>query len=120
MNDFPLDISCDELQPTNSEEKSLEGSTVTLSYHVPKLSSSDYFFWYQQRPGEPPQVLISHSASGKVGNEVPGLKIRVDGSQIQLEISSAALTHSAVYYCAVRPTVRGSPPSLYKNLTALH
>uniref|UniRef100_A0A667WLI1 Immunoglobulin V-set domain-containing protein n=1 Tax=Myripristis murdjan TaxID=586833 RepID=A0A667WLI1_9TELE len=37
---------------------------------------------------------------------------------VDLEISSAAVTHSALYYCAVKPTVTGNTQSLYKNLTA--
>ena len=35
---------------------------------------------------------------------------------VKLQISSAAVTDSAVYYCAVRPTVTGNTKTLYKNL----
>uniref|UniRef100_A0A672H6R7 Immunoglobulin V-set domain-containing protein n=1 Tax=Salarias fasciatus TaxID=181472 RepID=A0A672H6R7_SALFA len=100
---------------------SLSGSNVSLVYEYQKLSSSDYFFWYRQYPGKPPQLLISHSATGSVGiNPVPGLEIKVTEKQIHLIISSAAVSDSAVYYCAVRPTVTGNTQPLYKNLTAAH
>uniref|UniRef100_A0A3B3H850 Immunoglobulin V-set domain-containing protein n=1 Tax=Oryzias latipes TaxID=8090 RepID=A0A3B3H850_ORYLA len=84
------------------EESTLEGTSVTLSYKYPKLSTADYFYWYQQFPGKPPEFLISHSSSGAKGNEkVKGLKIQVENKHIDLQISSAAVTDSAVYYCAV-------------------
>ncbi|KAI3374113.1 hypothetical protein L3Q82_005929 [Scortum barcoo] len=96
-------VSCEDLTPVKKEEFSSEGSTVTLSYKYAKLSASDYFFWYRQYPGKPPQFLLSHSASGDIGiNPVPGLKIKVEQNQISMNISSAAVTDSAaLYYCAV-------------------
>uniref|UniRef100_A0A8P4GL87 Immunoglobulin V-set domain-containing protein n=1 Tax=Dicentrarchus labrax TaxID=13489 RepID=A0A8P4GL87_DICLA len=119
---LPLGVSCEELTPVKDEESSLEESTVTLSYTYNKQATgSDYFFWYRQYPGKPPEFLISHSGSGNVVNEqIPGLKIKVEQNQIDMNISSAAVTDSAVYYCAVRPTVTGNTKTLYKNLTAPH
>ena len=113
-------VSCEELTPVHSEVLGLEGSSVTLSYKYPKLSSGDYFFWYRQYPGEPPQLLVSHSASGQVGNPKSGLEIKVVEKQIHMQMSSAAVTDSAVYYCALQPTVTTNPQSLYKKLTAPH
>uniref|UniRef100_A0A3P9JAQ8 Ig-like domain-containing protein n=1 Tax=Oryzias latipes TaxID=8090 RepID=A0A3P9JAQ8_ORYLA len=99
------------------EESTLEGTSVTLSYKYPGLSPGDYFFWYRQFPGKPPELLVSHSSSGTKGNEkVKGLKIQVENKQIDLQISSVAVTDSDVYYCAVRPTVTGNNTTLYKNL----
>uniref|UniRef100_A0A8C3G3L3 Immunoglobulin V-set domain-containing protein n=1 Tax=Cyclopterus lumpus TaxID=8103 RepID=A0A8C3G3L3_CYCLU len=76
----------------------------------------DYFFWYRQHPGKPPEFLISHLASGGIlRSPTSGLEIEVDQSRILMNISSAAVTDSAVYYCALRPTVTGNTQSLYKN-----
>ncbi|XP_030606943.1 M1-specific T cell receptor alpha chain-like [Archocentrus centrarchus] len=97
-------VSCQQLTPDKKEESSLEGSTVTLSYTY-KVSPGDYFFWYRHYPGKAPEVLISHTPSGSVGIEkIAGLKIQVEGNQIKMSIISAAVTDSAVYYCAVQPT----------------
>ncbi|XP_044075085.1 uncharacterized protein LOC122886672 [Siniperca chuatsi] len=115
-------VSCEELTPVKNEEFSLEGSTVTLSCKYGK-GAADYFFWYRQHPGKAQQFLISHLESGEIlANPVSGLSVKVseDKTRMDLQISSAAVTDSALYYCAVRPTVTGNPQSLYKNLTAPH
>ena len=109
-------VSCENLAAVKNEENSLEGSTVTVSYNYLKLSISNYFFWYRQYPGKPPEFLISHSGSGNVPTPKSGLEIKVQEKQIQLQISSAAVTDSAVYYCALQPTVTGNTKTLYKNL----
>uniref|UniRef100_A0A3Q3LKB8 Immunoglobulin V-set domain-containing protein n=1 Tax=Mastacembelus armatus TaxID=205130 RepID=A0A3Q3LKB8_9TELE len=104
-------VGCEDLTPVSSEKFSLEDSTVTLSYKYPKLSTGDNLFWYRQYPGKPPEFLISHSASGQVlNNPVPGLKVKVEEKQISMNISSAAVSDSAVYYCALEPTLLHSEP----------
>uniref|UniRef100_A0A3B3IE08 Ig-like domain-containing protein n=1 Tax=Oryzias latipes TaxID=8090 RepID=A0A3B3IE08_ORYLA len=106
--------------PSLYELMALEGDTVTLSC---KYSGTDYFFWYRQFPGKPPEFLISHTGTSlKLQNPVPGFSFKVsdDKRQMDLQISSAAVTDSAVYYCAVRPTVTGNNTTLYKNLQRKH
>ncbi|KAI9518263.1 hypothetical protein NQZ68_038534 [Dissostichus eleginoides] len=108
-------VTCEDLTPVKTEEFSSEGSNVTLSYKAG--SGANYYFWYRQYPRKPPEFLISHSVSGTVGtNPIPGLKITVESNRINLIISSAAVTDSAVYYCALRPTVTGNTTTLYINL----
>uniref|UniRef100_A0A3B4XYV1 Ig-like domain-containing protein n=1 Tax=Seriola lalandi dorsalis TaxID=1841481 RepID=A0A3B4XYV1_SERLL len=111
---------CEKLSPVKTEEFSSEGSSVTLSYNYStKAASNDYFFWYRQYPGKPPEFLISHTGTGKeVSDPVSGLSFKVseDQTRMDLNISSAAVTDSAVYYCALRPTVTGNTKTLYKNL----
>uniref|UniRef100_A0AAQ5X6Y3 Ig-like domain-containing protein n=1 Tax=Amphiprion ocellaris TaxID=80972 RepID=A0AAQ5X6Y3_AMPOC len=110
-------VNCQQLTVVKDEESSLEGSTVTLTYNNSQQSSSNYFFWYRQHSGKPPEFLISHLASGKVGTrQISGLQIHVEEKQISMKISSAAVSDSAVYYCAVKPTVTGNSKTLYKNL----
>ncbi|XP_067463154.1 uncharacterized protein [Thunnus thynnus] len=95
-------VSCQELTPVNNEEYSLEGSTVTLSYKYTK-GAADYFFWYRQYPGKPPEFLISHTDTGALlSDPVSRLSVNVikDKTQMDLQISSAAVTDSALYYCA--------------------
>ncbi|MEQ2216443.1 hypothetical protein XENOCAPTIV_016231 [Xenoophorus captivus] len=113
-------VSCEGLTAVKDEEFRSEGSSVTLSYrYSKKADGTDYFFWYRQYPGKPPEFLISHTGTGtKLQDPVPGFsfKVRDDKTQMDLLIISAAVTDSAVYYCAVRPTVTGNTRTLYKNL----
>ncbi|KAG7524246.1 T cell receptor alpha chain [Solea senegalensis] len=114
-------INCEELTPVKTEEFTSEHTSVSLSYKYPKLSTSDSFFWYRQHPGKPPEFLMSHSGTGTtLSVPVSGLSVTVsdDKRKINLQINSAAVTDSAVYYCAVRPTVTGNTTTLYKNTTS--
>ncbi|XP_054599806.2 T cell receptor alpha variable 26-2 [Nothobranchius furzeri] len=117
----PTDVSSAEPVPLNNQEFGEAGRLVSVSYQFLELSSTDFFLWYRQHPGGPPQFLILHSSSGSVlDRAVPGLEVEVKQTKVlHLLISSAAVTNSAVYYCAVRPTVTGNPASSYKNLVLL-
>ncbi|KAJ4921599.1 hypothetical protein JOQ06_022981 [Pogonophryne albipinna] len=117
-------ISCDDLTPVKTEEFSPEGSSVTLSHRYSKQTAGgDYFFWYRQYPGEPPEFLLSISGlnftnkAESLGSDTRFFTDLSEGKQrVDLQISSAAVTDSAVFYCAVRPTVTGNTITLYKNL----
>ena len=102
---------------------SLEGTTVTLSYSQSKIAGSDDFFWYRQYPGEPPQFLLYISGFGNnktaesLGSDKRfSTELTDEKTRVVLKISSAAVRDSALYYCAVRPTVTGNTDSPYKNL----
>ncbi|XP_078144024.1 uncharacterized protein LOC144542163 [Centroberyx gerrardi] len=114
----------DIIRPYTGEVVVLEGNPVTLScnYSSGNTFQCDQFYWYRQDPGKPPQFLISHSGTGSLileadPNSGLSFKVTKEETQMDLEISSAAVTDSALYYCAVQPTVTGNPESLYKNLT---
>ena len=83
----------------------------------------DYFFWYRQYPGEPPQFLLYISGLGNnrtaesLGSDKRfSTELTEEKTGVDLKISSVAVTDSALYYCALQPTVTGNIGSLYKNL----
>nr|ACY54771.1 T-cell receptor alpha [Hippoglossus hippoglossus] len=112
-------ISHEELRSVNNEEFSAEGSTVTLSYNYTTVNPTDYFYWYRQYPGQAPEFLLSRSASGQVAAPTSGLSIKVEQNLIHMIISSAAVTDSAVYYCAVKPHTGGSYKIVFGSGTRL-
>uniref|UniRef100_A0A3B5QJK9 Immunoglobulin V-set domain-containing protein n=1 Tax=Xiphophorus maculatus TaxID=8083 RepID=A0A3B5QJK9_XIPMA len=101
---FLLGVRCQQLTALQKEEFAVESSKVTLSYTYSKTADgTDYFFWYRQYPGKGPEFLISHLGTGtKLQDPVPGFSFNMnaDKTQMDLLISSAAVTDSAVYYCA--------------------
>uniref|UniRef100_A0A3B3DEZ2 Ig-like domain-containing protein n=1 Tax=Oryzias melastigma TaxID=30732 RepID=A0A3B3DEZ2_ORYME len=106
-----MSISWDLLKPLKDEVMDLEGETVTLSC---KYSGSVYNVqWYQQKSSSSPQFII---ADFSAKTEKFSVQHNKQKQEFYLQISSAAVSDSAVYYCAVRPTVTGNNKTLYKNL----
>ncbi|KAG7222901.1 hypothetical protein INR49_027219 [Caranx melampygus] len=93
---FVTRVSCEDLSPVQTEDFSSQGTTVTLSYnYAKKATGGDYFFWYRQYPGKPPEFLISHQESGKlVSDPVSGLVTVVTAAnQTVWEESQEQLIH---------------------------
>uniref|UniRef100_A0A3Q3E187 Ig-like domain-containing protein n=1 Tax=Labrus bergylta TaxID=56723 RepID=A0A3Q3E187_9LABR len=108
---FSLGSSEELVTPFREIMMAVDGENVTLSCNY--SGSVTYLYWYQQKSGSSPQLLI-----GEYSEKTEKLSTRHDkqSNEFHLEISSAALTDSAVYYCALKPTVTGNTTTLYKNL----
>ncbi|KAL1280591.1 hypothetical protein QQF64_015191, partial [Cirrhinus molitorella] len=106
-----------EIKPIKTKEFAVEGSNVTLSC---SYSSARSLFWYRQYPGSTPEFLLilDGTKSAKNSDVDPRLSIKLtkrEQKHVDLIISSAAVSDSALYYCALRPTVTGNTQALYKN-----
>uniref|UniRef100_A0A8C7HJR6 Ig-like domain-containing protein n=1 Tax=Oncorhynchus kisutch TaxID=8019 RepID=A0A8C7HJR6_ONCKI len=101
------------LTPYTDVEVASERDRVTLSCNY---SSGNTLQWYRQYPQSAPLLLVLEHMLAKT----PGFLLNHDkkAKRVDLEISSAQETDSALYYCALQPTVTGNPETLYKNLTA--
>uniref|UniRef100_A0A3P8WJ85 Ig-like domain-containing protein n=1 Tax=Cynoglossus semilaevis TaxID=244447 RepID=A0A3P8WJ85_CYNSE len=85
------------------ETVGLEGEKMVLSC---KYEGSIYsIVWYQQRERSRPEVMFSITEQGSVSSTVPGFSTHINKPEkhVELQINSAAVRDSAVYYCAVRP-----------------
>ncbi|KAL7879671.1 hypothetical protein SRHO_G00019250, partial [Serrasalmus rhombeus] len=95
----------------------LEDETVTLSCKYE--GRADYLYWYRQYPGSRPEFLLridpDSNAVTHATPRFPRLDTKLNGKTLILLISSAAVSDSALYYCALRPTVTENPATLYKN-----
>uniref|UniRef100_A0A3B4CE42 Ig-like domain-containing protein n=1 Tax=Pygocentrus nattereri TaxID=42514 RepID=A0A3B4CE42_PYGNA len=101
-------------------ESLIEYETVTLSCNYESTATNNYLHWYRQYPGSRPEYLLMiYPASKAVSHATPPfprLNVTENNKTVDLIISSAAVSDSALYYCALRPTVTGNPATLYKNI----
>ncbi|KAI9518306.1 hypothetical protein NQZ68_038577 [Dissostichus eleginoides] len=108
----------DTVKQTAGDVRATEGGTVTLGCTF-QTSTTANLFWYKQEVNGYPKYMLKRFSGGG-DNAAEFQKDRFDATlnkpSVPLQISSAAVTDSAVYYCALRPTVTGNTTTLYKNL----
>ncbi|XP_029381579.1 uncharacterized protein LOC115058368 [Echeneis naucrates] len=96
-----------------------EGDTVTLDCEFETTDSFPYLFWYKQEANSFPQYMLRCSA--KNVDKAPELDQKrfhaaIKNKSVPLKIQKLQVSDSAVYYCALQPTVTGNNTTLYKNL----
>ncbi|CAK6984042.1 hypothetical protein L3Q82_005920 [Scomber scombrus] len=94
-----------------------EGQTVTLGCTFGTTRAGPTLFWYKQEVNDFPKLLLQRF-SQKEANPADQQRIdaEIDGTSVPLQIQKLQLSDSAVYYCALQPTVTGNTKTLYKNL----
>ncbi|KAI5086546.1 hypothetical protein C0J45_23334, partial [Silurus meridionalis] len=96
-----------------------ESDNVTLSCRYEKTTGTISYnlHWYKQYPKSKPEFLLNIMQTGTlVSDKPPRMDAKICGDKVDLIISSAAVSDSDLYYCALAPTVTGNPAALYKNL----
>ncbi|XP_061767105.1 T cell receptor alpha chain MC.7.G5-like isoform X1 [Nerophis ophidion] len=95
-----------ELTARMGEVFALEGGQVTLSYpNISDVSSATYFFWYKHLPGRAPHFLMSHSGGKIVTEGSFSVSVEKEQRRVNVLLENADISHSAVYYCAVKTSV---------------
>ncbi len=100
--------------------------TLSCNYSLTSGTSVN-FQWYRQYPEAKPEfLLLVNEYSSKTEPELRLYsEAKKEIKRVDLEISSAAVSDSALYYCALQPTVTENTRTVYKNLvyriaSALH
>uniref|UniRef100_A0AAZ1XYE5 Ig-like domain-containing protein n=1 Tax=Oreochromis aureus TaxID=47969 RepID=A0AAZ1XYE5_OREAU len=101
-----------------------EGDTVTLGCTYETSDSFPYLFWYKEELNDFPKYVLRRDTTGTADNAQEFPKDRFDAelnkreNSVPLKIQKLQLSDSAVYYCALQPTltVTGNTKTLYKNL----
>eukprot|EP00062_Callorhinchus_milii_P024873 gi/632985247/ref/XP_007909572.1/ PREDICTED: immunoglobulin omega chain-like [Callorhinchus milii] len=89
------------------EKTEIEGQDVALNCNISRLAT---VFWYRQNPDGDPQYALRIFTSGTV-DKSPDLPERFTAELIKenkvtkLQILGAVVCDSAVYYCALDPTL---------------
>uniref|UniRef100_A0A3Q3FE48 Ig-like domain-containing protein n=1 Tax=Labrus bergylta TaxID=56723 RepID=A0A3Q3FE48_9LABR len=108
------------LQP-EGDVTATEGEAVTLGCQYNSSLSNEYLYWYKQDGNNSPKFILSRFKFGE-GKTMKEFEERFSSTldstlrSVPLKIQKLQLTDSAVYYCALRPTVTGNTTTLYKNL----
>ncbi|KAI4891167.1 hypothetical protein NFI96_009203 [Prochilodus magdalenae] len=110
------------ISPLEEKVDAVEGQTVILSCSYEGGGTDPSLHWYCQYPGSRPEFLLLTSESGAYFNKAEKLDARMsikvhkeEKKKVDLKISSAAVSDSVLYYCALQPTVTGNPDTLYRN-----
>ncbi|KAI5103932.1 hypothetical protein C0J45_5558, partial [Silurus meridionalis] len=107
------------ITPEQTIISSPEGSNTTLTCTYD--DSADYLHWYQQNHQSGPEFLLRIIKSLETVTRAEQLdprisiRLRKDKKKIDLEIFPAAISDSALYYCAMEPTVTQNSYTLYKK-----
>ncbi|KAL1280555.1 hypothetical protein QQF64_015155 [Cirrhinus molitorella] len=105
----------DVIKPVFTEKHVLEGKDVTLICNYTETVQN--LQWYRQYPGSKPVHLIMFFET--IPKSDPDLRLNAAADKatktMNLTISSTEVKDSAMYYCALVPTVTGNTTTLYKN-----
>uniref|UniRef100_A0A8C1WTY3 Ig-like domain-containing protein n=1 Tax=Cyprinus carpio TaxID=7962 RepID=A0A8C1WTY3_CYPCA len=93
------------IKPEQLDVFAEEGSSVTLSCSFSASGRTDYLHWYRQNGRSKPEFLVltySNAKEAQQSDVDPRFSVNISKSQyVDLEISSAAVSDSALYYCAL-------------------
>ena len=105
------------IKPQSTEEHVAEGRNINLTCKYDGVNINN-IQWYRQYQRSRPEFLLYITEGGSIHPTGSGFSAHINKTEkdVDLEIISAAVSDSAVYYCAVQPTVTGNTKTLYKNL----
>ncbi|KAL1280622.1 hypothetical protein QQF64_015222 [Cirrhinus molitorella] len=108
---FILHLECRGEERVNQPERhqTLEGISVTLKCTYSSASTAPDLFWYIQRANDVPKYILRMDkfGTGEIATEFQQrFRSNFSSDSVPLTIQDVRVSDSAVYYCALRPTVR--------------
>uniref|UniRef100_A0A671KG02 Ig-like domain-containing protein n=1 Tax=Sinocyclocheilus anshuiensis TaxID=1608454 RepID=A0A671KG02_9TELE len=108
----------DKVDQHTKIQSAFEGDTVTIDCTYQTAYANPTLFWYQQKDnGNPKYMLNKYSKSGNSEEEFKErFNVNLNKTAVPLTIQDVRVSDSAVYYCALRPTVTETHSTLIQKL----
>uniref|UniRef100_A0AAV2JYJ9 Ig-like domain-containing protein n=1 Tax=Knipowitschia caucasica TaxID=637954 RepID=A0AAV2JYJ9_KNICA len=111
----------DTVKQAAGEDRVREGHTHRLTCNFTTgFSTNSYLFWYRQKDDDSPKYMMRRDTFGSKHNspefDESKFGAEVVGNSLSLKMEAVDVTDSAVYYCALQPTLTGNTNTLNKNL----
>uniref|UniRef100_A0A8C6TIE5 Ig-like domain-containing protein n=1 Tax=Neogobius melanostomus TaxID=47308 RepID=A0A8C6TIE5_9GOBI len=118
---FPECKGEDTVTQPEGDASVFKGHTATINCTFERQNLNNYYlFWYKQKDADSPKYMLRRDTIGTENNSPDFDKSKFDakikGNSVYLQIQDVRVSDSAVYYCALRPTVTGNTKTLNKNL----
>uniref|UniRef100_A0A8C1LXN7 Ig-like domain-containing protein n=1 Tax=Cyprinus carpio TaxID=7962 RepID=A0A8C1LXN7_CYPCA len=118
---FPVSSGQDRVEQSSGEMTASEKDQVIVGCNYFTTDTNINLFWYQQLPNKSPTLILNELPFGE-GTTEPDFKKRFSATlnsttkTVPLMIKDVHVSDSAVYYCALRPTVTGNSEILFRSL----
>uniref|UniRef100_A0A8C4S383 Ig-like domain-containing protein n=1 Tax=Erpetoichthys calabaricus TaxID=27687 RepID=A0A8C4S383_ERPCA len=111
-------IISDSVTNTEKDVSNTEGRAVTLNCSYSTTDSYPVLNWYRRYPNQAMQfILFKGARSSNVDYKAEFARVRFSSTtgqySTQLQISDLSLSDSAIYYCALRPTIGENLLNIY-------